>query len=78
MIGFWGTVPHSWRQPWQGLGQHDWTPTSYTLSYTQSFHAQTSFAFAWQLTQGSEELSLRDAFQRLLTQPRPKDLEEAG
>ena len=29
-------------------------------------------------TQGSEELSLRDAFQRLLTQPRPKDLEEAG
>ena len=77
MIGFWGTVPHSWRQPWQGLGQHDWTPTSYTLSYTQSFHAQTSFAFAWQLTQGSEELSLRDAFQRLLTQPRPKDLEEA-
>ena len=78
MIGFWGTVPHSWRQPWQGLGQHNWTPTSYTLSYTQSFHAQTSFAFAWQLTQGSEELSLRDAFQRLLTQPRPKDLEEAG
>ena len=28
--------------------------------------------------QGSEELSLREAFQKLLSQPRPKDLEEAG
>lgn len=29
-----------------------------------------------ELGEGSEELSLRDAFQRLLSQPRPKDMEE--
>ena len=40
--------------------------------------SSTTWGGSTQLTQGSEELSLRDAFQRLLTQPRPKDLEEAG